>query len=317
MDFDAAAKRIMLQQRAERVEAKLHEADKATAEIAAVVTETIEREAEEATQEVGFSARLLVQATLPHSKPPPGLTEFQRSNGYVTINITSRKQFGLPYGTYPRLLLAWLTTEAVRTKSPELELGASLRGFIGKLGLPTDGGPQGTYPRLRQHMTRLFSSMVSATVERGGEIHNLAFCPVEQFSLFWDPQRPEQGALWQSTLRLNQTFYEEIVNKPVPVDMDVLRSLIKGRSPMAIDIYQWLTHRMSYLKKPTPIPWERLQLQFGCEYGATRDFKRAFLRHLKRVLELYPQARVSVERDCLRLLPGKTSVPMRLLKSRR
>ena len=41
---------------------------------------------------------------------------------------------GLPYGTLPRLLLAWVSTEAVRTQSPELILGDSLAESSIRLG---------------------------------------------------------------------------------------------------------------------------------------------------------------------------------------
>ena len=107
----------------------------------AIAKEVIGAELEEAEQEIGFSARLLVQATLPHSKPKPdpktGIApnEFKRSNGYVTVHIQAPAEYGLPYGTYPRLLMVWVTTEAARTKSPELELGDSLNQFMLKLGL--------------------------------------------------------------------------------------------------------------------------------------------------------------------------------------
>lgn len=72
----------------------------------------------------------------------------------------------------------------------------------------------------------------------------------------------------------------------------VLRS-----SPLALDIYVWLTHRMSYLSKRTTIPWVSLSGQFGAGYALTdqglRDFKRAFLRELKHVVTIYPEARLS------------------------
>lgn len=317
MDYEARARRIMLTQQVRDAEAKLKESDSTGAELASVTAEAIGREADAAKQEIGFGARLLVQATLPHKKPPPDVTEFERSNGHVTINITGRRQFGLPYGTYPRLLLSWMTTEAVRTKSQELELGASLHEFMSKLHLGDNGGARGAYPRLREHMQRLFTATVSATIERNGELHDIGFRPVERFSLFWDPMQPDQEARWQSTLKLAPLFFEEITHKPVPIDLGALHELVKERSPLALDVYQWLTFRMSYLRQPTPIPWAALQLQIGSDYKATRDFKRAFLCHLKRVLELYPQARVSVERECLRLLPSKTHVPMRLINGRR
>ncbi len=63
----------------------------------------------------------------------------------------------LPYGNLPRLLLAWVCTEAVRTQSRELVLGSSLSDFMGKLGMaPVGGGPTGARTRLRNQMRRLF-----------------------------------------------------------------------------------------------------------------------------------------------------------------
>jgi len=282
------------------------------AKVPAIAKETSKEE-----QEIGFSARLLVQATLPHSKPAPGVTEFQRTNGFVTIHIQAPEEYGLPYGTYPRLLLAWVTTEAVRTKSPELELGDSLRQFMRKLDLEVGGGPRGSAPRLRQHMQRLFTSTVSATYQEGGQWIDVGFRPIEKAHIFWDPKSPTQVSLWRSAIRLNQMFYDEIVRRPVPVDMHVLRGLAKTKSPLAIDIYQWITHRMSYLRDSTTIPWEALALQFGGDYGRKRDFRTKFLCHLKQVLELYPQAKVEPVASGLKLLQSRPHVPIRVIRGRR
>jgi len=269
---------------------------------------------EQASHEIGFSARLLAQATMPHSKPKPEVCQFQRSNGIVTVTINGRLEHGLPYGTYPRLLLAWVTTEAVRTKSPELELGHSLSQFMTKLDLGhCTGGRHGSVARLRQHMQRLFSSTISAEYQKDGEWQQVTFCPIEGAFIFWDPKKPSQGSLWRSFISLNRRFFEEITYRPVPIDMAALRVLAKRRSPMAIDIYQWLTHRMSYLRKQITVPWSALRLQFGCDYKRERDFRRMFLQHLKGVVELYPQARVELGNGGLLLNPSRTHVGMQLI----
>jgi hypothetical protein len=52
----------------------------------------------------------------------------------------------------------------------------------------------------------------------------------------------------------------------VPLDLRVLRAL---RSPFEIDIYVWLTWRFFRLRRPVKIPWDSLQLEFGCG-AATR-----------------------------------------------
>ena len=52
-----------------------------------------------------------------------------------TIKLTFKeKMIGYPYGTLPRLLLFWITREALRTNSPRIELGNSLAKFMEELG---------------------------------------------------------------------------------------------------------------------------------------------------------------------------------------
>ena len=46
----------------------------------------------------------------------------------------------LPFGNLPRLILAWVSTEAVRTQSRELVLGRSLSEFMRTLGIYNSGG---------------------------------------------------------------------------------------------------------------------------------------------------------------------------------
>jgi hypothetical protein len=73
----------------------------------------IEAESAQDAGALGFMARAMVQATLPHKKVVG--TEFERRNGNYTLTLLAPSKIGLPYGTVPRLLLAWLTTEAVST----------------------------------------------------------------------------------------------------------------------------------------------------------------------------------------------------------
>jgi hypothetical protein len=94
-------------------------------------------------------ARILVQATLPHSRPRTH--EFERVNGRFTLYMNAPPSVGLPYGSYPRLAFAWLSTEAVRTRSREIELGPTFSSFMYKLGLTPITGKRGTTSRLRDH----------------------------------------------------------------------------------------------------------------------------------------------------------------------
>ena len=275
-----------------------------------LVRDALMIEAEEARQAgaVGFMARALTQATMPH-KIAPG-TEFRRRNGSFTLVMLSPSDIGLPYGSIPRLLLSWMTTEAVRTRSPVLELGPTLSAFMAGLGLSRRGGERGDITRFRNQTMRLFCSTVSCryedkTHDAGGNLNI-----VEKYSLWWNPKTPDQMPLWKSTVTLGNSFFNEIIDRPVPVDMRALKAL--KRSPMALDIYCWLTYRLSYLRKPTEIPWPALQMQFGADYATQgqgpRDFKKKFLHHLRAVLTRYPEANVEDGECGLLLKPSKPHV---------
>jgi len=211
------------------------------------------REAKEAGA-LGYMARSLIQATMPHKKVVGN--EFTRKNGLYTLTMLAPQNIGLPYGNIPRLLIAWITTEAVLKKSRELTLDHSLSMFMRELGLIPSGGPGGSITRLRDQIKRLFSCAISCSYNDTERISGLNMPIIEKYNLWWQPKDPEQLSLWESTIVLNETFYEEIISRPIPLDLDALKTL--KRSPLAIDIYCWLTFRMSYLKKTTCIPWRLL-----------------------------------------------------------
>jgi hypothetical protein len=275
-----------------------------------LITKSLAIEEEEAkgAGALGYMARALVQATMPHSKQSGN--EFERKNGLFRLSILSSSKIGLPYGSIPRLLIAWLTTEAVRTKEKEIILGSSLSKFMSQLDLMPTGGRWGSITRLRDQMQRLFSSAISCTYDDGKcwAIKNVQ--PVSKAELWWNPKSPNQASLFQSTILLGDEFFNEAINSPVPIDMRALKAL--KRSPLALDIYCWLTYRYSYLKKNTEISWEALQSQFGADYAfdaqGTRNFRRAFLRELRKVNVVYQDVKVDAKKESLILLPSKSHI---------
>ena len=123
----------------------------------------IEVEAAREAGTLGFMARALVQATMPHKKTDA--VEFTRTNGAFTLSMWAPSKVGLPYGSIPRLLMAWLTTEAVRIKERRLTLGDTLSSFMRELGMVPTGGRWGTITRLRDQTRRLFTTSVSCWYE--------------------------------------------------------------------------------------------------------------------------------------------------------
>jgi hypothetical protein len=275
-----------------------------------LIEHALAMEAEEAADAgaLGFMARAMTMASLPHSKVEG--VEFARHNGPFTLSIMAPSGIGLPYGTVPRLLLTWLTTEAVRTQSRELVLGDSLSAFMRALDLVPTGGRWGSITRLKDQTTRLFASSFTAIYRDKNHVALRNQSIVSEANLWWEPKDPAQASLWQSTVTLGEAFYAEISERPVPVDMRALRAL--KRSPMALDVYSWLTYRMSYLKRPAAIPWHSLQAQFGAGYPETarglRDFRANYLHALEKVLAVYPGAKIAATSEGVQLMPGRPHV---------
>lgn len=280
--------------------------------INAFITEALALEYQEAkgAGALGFMSRALVNCTMPHSKI--ATPYYTRKNGVFTLTMKGDEEVGVPYGALPRLIMAFVTTEAVRTKDPQIVLGDSLSDFMSQLGIVKSGGRWGSISRLRIQMERLFSCAISCKyaddLNKGGK--NLLIA--DEYNLWWEPKSPDQIQLFQSTVTLSQRFFEEITNSPVVFRMDALKLL--KQSAMAIDLYTWVTYRNSYAKKPTFIPWESLQMQFGAGYPETdqgkRDFKKKFVKALTKVALVYPEAaKLRPEADHLIFVPGRPHVP--------
>jgi hypothetical protein len=279
-----------------------------------LIEEALAIEAQEAREAgaLGYMARALVQATLPHSKPDSN--EFERRNGAFTLVMLAPSRIGLPYGVVPRLLLAWMTTEAVRKRSRQLILGDSLTDFMRQLDMMPTGGRWGSITRLREQSNRLFSTAVRCIYEGEDGVGGQGFGIADRHMLWWDPKRPGQRALFESTVTLSEAFYTEVITSPVPIDLRALKALKK--SPLTLDLYCWMTYRMSYLKRPTEIPWGALQVQFGSGYPDTArgqaDFKKKFITALQRVQTVYGAVYGRIEAgDRLRLLPAAPHVRRR------
>jgi hypothetical protein len=286
----------------------------------------IEAEDAKQAQSLGFMARALVIATMPYKDPKTDV--FKRKNGDFSLRIVAGYEGGIPYGIYPRLLVSWVTTESVKKKSPIIELGDSLRGFLRDvLDLRSNGGgARGSASRVSEQMKRLFGSLITAQYtgtqgNRGFTLKNVLIAQdlelnEDEFSGIpseglWTPQERHEAGTWQSKVRLTDNFFQECIKNPVPIDLRAYKAL-RG-SPLAMDIYTWLTYRMSYTQQRSrPIRWEALMMQFGSGFTteqAVRDFKKGFLKALKLVQIVYPQANLEIRDNGLVLLPSQPHIP--------
>ena len=243
--------------------------------------------------------------SLPRSNPGNRI-RYIRQNGPFTLVMTTTGLHKLPHGSNPRLMLAWICTEAVRTGSREIVLGRSLSEFMRKLGISsTDGRGQA---RLRNQMKRLFNCSVQLNYTAAGREISATALVAELTDFWWNPKHPDQTGLWESKVRLSEAFFNEIIRHPVPLDMNTLAAL--KRCALGLDLYLWLTYRMFTLCAPLHLPWKHLYRQFGLhpfkadDKNTVQNFRRNVLRELKKIKIAWPELSYTTAQGVLILHPS-------------
>jgi Plasmid encoded RepA protein len=281
--------------------------------------------------ERAFMARQLILCTLPHTDPGNVETWIRRAGNAAlgiqpAFDFETGRKIGFPYGTIPRLLLFWITTEVQHTKNRDgltiiekrtLQLGRSLAEFMREVGLNPDtgGGKRGDAKRLHNQMDRLFGSRISfQQIVDDPHRHGRAWLNMEvaaRGELWWDPKRPDQDALWQSWILLGEEFYNALVALPVPVDMRALKAL--KRSPLALDLYAWVCYRAFVIvqKKQPPqfTAWSILMRQLGADYGTANDFQKKAAAALRKIAALYPGLSIGKAKGGFTIHATRLAVP--------
>ena len=265
--------------------------------------------ASEADPDLGFMARLMALCSLPRSNPG-NRHQYKRVNGPYRLYMQAGPETKLPFGNLPRLILAWVSTEAVRTQSPVLSLGKSLSEFMRVLGVYDSSGR--TQTRLRNQMKRLFSCTVSLIYENA-QCEATATTLIAQRTVFWwNPKQPDQPGLWDSKIELSGPFFQEIIRNPVPIDMNTLTAL--KRSSLGLDLYLWLTYRTFPLRAPLRLPWKQLYRQFGAAPSKASDkrivdaFRTKCLRELKKIKLAWPALNYATAPGVLILYPSTPAI---------
>ena len=266
--------------------------------------------ASEADPDRGFMARTMALCSLPRSNPGDR-HQYTRANGPYKLIMSTTGTYKLPFGNLPRLILAWLCTEVVRTRSREIVLGKSLSDFMRTLGVYSSSG--GKYTRLRNQMKRLFGCSVSMIYEDKHGEQFVSSLIAERGEFWWNERKPDEPMLWDSKIYLGEAFFNEIISHPVPLDMNTLTAL--KRSSLGLDLYLWLVYRIFALRTPQRITWRQVYRQFGVDPArasdrvTVRNFQRKILRELQKIKLAWPDLNYSTAPGVLILHPSRPAIP--------
>ena len=274
-----------------------------------------------ASDEKAYLTRQLVQATLPHADLKDQ-DFFQSFNGDLTlsirggIDIETGQKYGLPYGTIPRLLMFWLTTEVMKTGSRKIYLGDNMSQFMRDIGLdPRGRGEKSDAARLKNQMERLFHSIISfdKTIDKdnkkGRAWQSMQIAP--KGIIWWDTKKHQQSDLFESYVELSEDFYETMLNSPVPLDKRAI-TLLKNSS-LTLDIYSWCSYKSYALKKQGKpkqfLTWRRFMEQLGANYADIKNFKKKAKDAFDKVHKVYPWLRVEYVSRGFEIYAANPSVP--------
>src|SRR3984957_5884335 len=115
---------------------------------------------------LGITHAGFAMTSLPHKRIEDGL--WRREGHRTTLLVESGRSrsgdlVGVPYGSIARLILLYLQTEAVRTNSPEVELGRSMKSWMSRMSLTTGGK---TYQLVTEQARRISPCRLTFFTER-------------------------------------------------------------------------------------------------------------------------------------------------------
>ena len=249
-----------------------------------------------------FQHTVFCQIALPYRDPGPGLRDWERQQGRASCLVEAGRArdprtrqwipLGLPFGPKPRLILAHLNAEALRTGTAEIEVETSLTAFVHRIGLCRDGR---SIRLVKDQLARLSAAQIRLSVAYGEtQARQVNTHVVGGFDL-WFPKDEHQRVLWPRSVRLSLDYFASLQGHAVPLDERAIAAL--SHSAMALDVYAWLAQRLHRIDphRPQRISWVALQNQFGGHYGRMDNFRRVFRQTLATVLSQYRAARLTVD----------------------
>ena len=252
-------------------------------------------------EDITYQHTVLCQTCLPY-RDPGNIREWERKQGSVALRVEAGTahdpdkgdwvKLGLPFGPKPRLVLMHLNAQAIKTKSPEVEVEDSMTAFCkGVLGYAPNGSE---IKLMKDQLGRLAAAMIRLAVVSEGKGFQIDAKIVTKFDL-WFPKDVKQRVLWPSTVKLSGEYFQSLSKHAVPLDERAVSAL--SHSAMSLDIYVWLAQRLHRIdpKRPQFITWKAIKEQFGWNYKRMDHFRAVFLKALEQVRSQYRAGKFEID----------------------
>ncbi|KRB18271.1 hypothetical protein ASD99_31060 [Mesorhizobium sp. Root695] len=279
----------------------------------AIVREVIESEGP-SPDLLRFLPTPLAICGLPYRRLPTGTPYFERQQGRMAVTVSPgylRSPDGklvaqpIPWGPKARLIMAHLSTEALKNRSPIVETANSLSAFMLDMGFEVRGGANGSIQPFKEQMRALAACRMEFSAWDGKKSSQIDVKPMERVEL-WFGDHPDQQSLWPTTIAFSERFFAELQKHALPIDVRALRAF--SNSARKLDLLFWISYRITRLNERLVLDWKPLKAQFGEGFARDRDFRAQLADDLASIHEIFPKLPIKLTDRGLEMEAAEASV---------
>lgn len=268
-------------------------------------------------EDLAFQHSGLCQTFLPHVRPASNDLIWQRSAGRFHLMVSpgvirdasgQAKRVGVPFGPRARLIMIFLQSEGVKSRT--VSMGKTMSAWIRSLNLPVTGGPRGTMQSVQDQALRIarceFTMQWDAATKDG--VQQTIIKDQRLVSgMMWQGSDNDHAGSWSSEVELSREFHEALREHAVPLPKDAIAFL--QNNSLGLDLYALFAYRLPRLQRPLLLTWKMLATQTGSEAVRPSHLSQRCKKELPDVLAVYPHADVRHHRNGLMLHPSRPPVP--------
>jgi hypothetical protein len=248
-----------------------------------------------------------------------------RQDGRYTLAITPKptlvrrdgeiqmQSLGVPFGSYPRIILIYIMSEAVRTSSRDVYLGASFADWLRRLGYDNaTHGSRGTASLLKHQLDRLLACEWMIRWD-DNDADDAAFAVKEvKLSNEYAGLKGKDGSFVRE-IRLAEGFFSHLREHAVPLNEAAIREL--RNNPTALDLYTYLAYRLLRISgdRPHVLSWDQLATHLGSAAESPRKFRQTIRQNWDLVSAVYPNARVDMSGPQIKMWASPPPIEKKLV----
>ena len=248
---------------------------------------------------------------------PPSPTDKKEITTTYPNNAMTISAIGdamLPYGSIPRIIICYLSTEAKITGERTVPIGQTINEFVKKIGYTPSYIANGTNELVLEQLEKLYRTEFSHDYSESRYLENgtkETYRLQKSFKIFDEKlafESVKHNIVQQqmASVTLSETFFNEIQEHSVPLSLEILKAL--KRSPLALDLYVFISYR-SNTGRVIGIKLNDLMNQFAIDYEKWR-FKQRLSTALKLVKAKWPECNAIIKEHTLiiyKTLPSVTT----------